>query len=54
MIKILYLAIVVHMLAFALCVVAFITTSDIFQYLLAVFNLIVLFNTMRMSAEMGL
>ena len=54
MTKILYLAIVVHMLAFALCVVAFVTTSDIFQYLLAVFNLIMLFNTIRMSAEIGL
>ena len=54
MAKTLYLAIVVHMIAFALCVVAFITTSDIFQYLLAVFNLIMLFNTIRMSAEIGL
>ena len=54
MIKIVYLAIVVHMIAFALCVIAFITTSDNFQYLLAVFNLIMLFNTIRMSAEMGL
>ena len=54
MIKILYLAIAVHMIAFALCVVAFITTSDIFQYLIAVFNLIMLFNAVRMSAEIGL
>ena len=54
MIKITCLVVVVHMIAFALCVVAFITTSDIFQYLLAVFNLIMLFNTIRMSAEMGL
>ena len=54
MIKIVYLAIVIHMIAFALCVVAFITTSDIFQYLLAVLNLIVLFNTIRISAEIGL
>ena len=54
MTKILYLAIVVHMIAFTLCVVAFITTSDIFQYLLAVFNLIMLFNTIRMSADMEL
>ena len=54
MTKTLYLAIVVHMIAFALCVVAFVTTSDIFQYLLAAFNLILLFNTVRMSAEMGL
>lgn len=54
MTRLLYSAIVVHILAFALCVIAFITTSDIFQYLLAVFNLIMLFNTVRMSAEMGL
>ena len=54
MIKIVYLAIVVHMIAFALCVVAFITTSDIFQYLLAVFNLIMLFNTLRIAVEMEL
>ena len=54
MAKTLYLAIVVHMIAFTLCVVAFINTSDIFQYLLGVFNLIMLFNAIRMSAEMGL
>lgn len=54
MTKLLFLAIVIHMIAFALCVVAFVTTSDIFQYLLAVFNLIMLFNTTRMSAEIGL
>ena len=54
MAKTLYLAIVVHMIAFALCVVAFITTSDIFQYLLAVFNLIMLFNTLRIAVEMEL
>ncbi len=54
MTKLLFLALGVHMIAFALCVVAFITTSDIFQYLLAVFNLIMLFNTLRMSAEIGL
>ena len=54
MAKTLYLALVVHMIAFALCVVAFITTSDIFQYLLAVFNLIMLFNTLRIAVEMEL
>ena len=54
MIKIIYLAIVVHMIAFALCVVAFVTTSDIFQYLLAVFNLIMLFNTIRIAIELEL
>ena len=54
MIKIIYLAIIVHMIAFALCVVAFTATSDIFQYLLAVFNLLMLFNTLRMAVEMEL
>ena len=54
MTKLLFLALVVHMIAFALCVVTFIATSDIFQLLLAVFNLILLFNTIRMSAEIGL
>ena len=54
MTKLLFLALVVHMIAFALSVVAFITTSDIFQYLLAVFNLIMLFNTLRISAEIEL
>ena len=54
MIKIIYLAIVVHMIAFALCVVAFVTTSDIFQYLLAVFNLGMLFNTLRIAIELEL
>ena len=54
MTKLFFLAIVLNMIAFALCVVAFIITSDIFQYLLAVFNLIMLFNTIRMSAEIGL
>ena len=54
MAKTLYLALVVHMIAFALCVVAFITTSDIFQYLLAVFNLIMLFNTIRIAVELEL
>ena len=42
------------MIAFALCVVAFITTSDIFQCLLAVFNLLILFNTLRIAVEMEL
>ena len=54
MTRLLFLAIVVHMLAFALCVVAFITTSDIFQYLLAVFNLVLLFNIIRIAVEMEL
>ena len=54
MIKIIYLAIVVHMIAFALCVVAFITTSDIFQYLFGIFNLVMLFNALRIAVEMEL
>ena len=54
MIKITCLVVVVHMIAFALCVVAFITTSDIFQYLLAVFNLGMLFNTLRIAIELEL
>ena len=54
MAKTLYLAIVVHMIAFALCVVAFITTSDIFQYLIGIFNLVLLFNALRIAVEMEL
>ena len=54
MAKTLYIAIVVHMIAFALCVVAFVTTSDIFQYLLGVFNLALLFNVLRVAVEMEL
>ena len=54
MAKTLYLAIVVHMIAFALCVIAFITTSDIFQYLLGVFNLVLLFNVIRIAVELEL
>ena len=54
MTKLLFLAIVVHMIAFALCVIAFITTSDIFQYALAVFNLGMLFNVLRIAAKLEL
>ena len=54
MIKQTYLTIVVLLIAFTACVISFVATSDIFQYLLAVFNLIMLFNTVRMSAEIGL
>ena len=54
MAKTLYLAIVVHMIAFALCVIAFLNTSDIFQYLLGVFNLVMLFNALRIAVEMEL
>ena len=49
-----FLALVVHMIAFALCVIAFITTSDVFQYLLGIFNLVMLFNALRIAVEMEL
>ena len=52
--KLIYITLAAQMIAFALCVIAFITTSDIFQYLLAVFNLIMLFNTIRIAVEMEL
>ncbi len=42
------------MIAFALCIITFLNTSDVFQYLLAVFNLIMLFNTIRIAVEMEL
>ena len=54
MAKTLYLALVVHMIAFALCVIAFVITSNIFQLLLAVLNLLMLFNTLRIAVEMRL
>ena len=52
--KIIYLAITAQTIAFALCVYAFTVTSDIFQYLLAVFNLGLLFNTLRIAVEVEL
>lgn len=52
--KLIYVTLVVHMLAFALCVIAFVITSNIFQCLLAVFNLGMLFNTLRIAVEMEL
>ena len=52
--KLIYFTIVVHMVAFALCVVAFVATSSVFQYLLAVFNLGMLFNTLRIAIELEL
>ena len=54
MTKHIYLTIAVLLIAFTACVVTFVTTSDIFQYLLAVFNLLMLFNTLRMAVDMGL
>ena len=49
-----YGTIVFLMLTFTACVVTFVITSDVFQYLLAIFNLIMLFNTLRIAIEMGL
>ena len=54
MINPIYLTLVVLMVAFALCVITFVATSDIFQYLLAIFNLGMLFNTLRIAVEMEL
>lgn len=54
MTKHIYLTIAVIMIAFTLCVVTFVATSDVFQYLLAVFNLGMLFNTMRIAIELEL
>ena len=50
MIKQTYFTIVVLLTAFTACVV----TSDVFQYLLAVFNLGMLFNTLRIAIELEL
>lgn len=49
-----YLTIAVLITAFTACVVTFVITSDIFQYLLAVFNLVMLFNTLRIAIELEL
>ena len=54
MAKPIYITLVLLMIAFAFCVIAFVLTSSIFQYLLAVFNLILLFNTLRIAIEMEL
>ena len=54
MAKTLYLVIVVHMIAFTSCVIVFLNTSDIFQYLLAVLNLVLIFNVLRVAVEMEL
>ena len=54
MTKQIYRTIVLLMLTFTACVVTFIITSDIFQYLLAVFNLGILFNTLRIAIEIEL
>lgn len=49
-----YFIIAVQLIAFTACVVAFVVTSSVFQYLLAVFNLGMLFNTLRIAIEMEL
>ena len=54
MTKPIYITLVVLMLAFALSVIAFVTTSNIFQLLLAVFNLLMLFNTLCVAVELEL
>ena len=54
MIKQTYFTIVMLLIAFTACVISFVTTSDIFQYLLAIFNLGMLFNTLRIAIEMEL
>ena len=54
MTKHIYLTIAVIIIAFTLCVASFAVTSDIFHYLLAVFNLGMLFNTLRIAIEMEL
>lgn len=54
MIKPVYFTIAVLLIAFTLCVIAFVATSDVLQYLLAIFNLGFLFNTVRIAIEMEL
>ena len=49
-----YFTIAVLLIAFTACVVTFVITSDVFKYLLAVLNLGMLFNTLRIAIEMGL
>ena len=54
MTKHIYLTIAVLLVAFTACVITFVATSSVFQYLLAVFNLGMLFNTLRIAIEMEL
>lgn len=54
MIKLIYLTIAVALMAFTACVISFAVTSSIFQYFLAVFNLGMLFNILRIAIEMEL
>lgn len=49
-----YRTLVILMIAFTACVVTFVATSSVFQYLLAVFNLVMLFNTLRTAIELEL
>ena len=46
-----YFAIVVLLIAFTACVISFVATSSVFQYLLTVLNLGMLFNTLRIAIE---
>ena len=54
MTKHIYLTLAVLMITFTACVVTFVVTSDVFQYLLAVFNLGMLANTVRIAVDLGL
>ena len=54
MIRQTYLTIAVLLIAFTACVISFVITSNIFQLLLAVFNLLMLFNTLRIAIELEL
>ena len=54
MTKQIYFTIVVLLIAFTACVISFVVTSSIFKYLLAVLNLGMLFNTLRIAIEMEL
>ena len=54
MIKQTYFTIVVLIITFTACAVTFVVTSDVFQYLLAVFNLGMLANTVRIAVDLGL
>lgn len=54
MIKHTYFTLAVLLITFTACVVSFVITSSIFQYLLAILNLGMLFNALRIAIEMEL
>ena len=54
MIKQTYFTVVVLLITFTACVISFVVTSSILQYLLAILNLGMLFNTLRIAVEMRL